>query len=52
MVVLDVPLPLLRGAAVTLHAHAARDEGHITQLVAVLDPRSGEVTKVCESTSN
>ncbi|KXZ49597.1 hypothetical protein GPECTOR_20g453 [Gonium pectorale] len=46
VVMLDVSVPLLRGQAVTLHAHVAREEGHITALSAVLDPRSGEVTKV------
>ncbi|KAG2439867.1 hypothetical protein HYH02_010497 [Chlamydomonas schloesseri] len=45
IVVLDVPVPLLRGQAVTLHAHVAREEGHISALVALLDPRSGEVLK-------
>ncbi|KXZ51213.1 hypothetical protein GPECTOR_13g700 [Gonium pectorale] len=45
IVVLDVSVPLLRGQAVTLHAHVAREEGHITALSAVLDARSGEVTK-------
>ncbi|EFJ41150.1 elongation factor-like protein, partial [Volvox carteri f. nagariensis] len=45
VVVLDTPVPLLRGHVVTLHAHAAREEGHITALTATLDPRTGEVVK-------
>lgn len=43
----DVAVPLLRGAAVTLHAHAAREAGTVTQLVATLNPKTGEVLKVC-----
>ena len=46
LVVLDVPVPLLRGQAVTLHAHVAREEGHLSALVALLDPRTGEEVKV------
>ncbi|PNW73613.1 hypothetical protein CHLRE_13g565750v5 [Chlamydomonas reinhardtii] len=45
LVVLDVPVPLLRGQAVTLHAHVAREEGHLSALVALLDPRTGEEVK-------
>ncbi|GIM12701.1 hypothetical protein Vretimale_15995, partial [Volvox reticuliferus] len=45
VVVLDVPVPLLRGHVVTLHAHVAREEGHITALLATLDPRTGDVIK-------
>ncbi|GIL62839.1 hypothetical protein Vafri_17011 [Volvox africanus] len=45
VVVLDVPVPLLRGHVVTLHAHVAREEGHITALLATLDPRTGDVVK-------
>ncbi|KAG2498490.1 hypothetical protein HYH03_003742 [Edaphochlamys debaryana] len=45
IVVLDVPVPLLKGTPVTLHAHVAREEGHITALTATLDPRTGEVVK-------
>jgi hypothetical protein len=46
VVVLEVAAPLLRGAAVSLHAHAAREEGVVAELLALLDPRTGEVTKV------
>ena len=34
-----------RGQAVTLHAHAAQESGHITDLLSVLDATTGEVQK-------
>ena len=30
---------------VTLHAHAARETGHISQLLAVVNPKTGEQAK-------
>lgn len=42
VVVLDVPVPLLHGAAVTLHAHTARESGNVTALAALLDAKTGE----------
>jgi len=30
---------------VTLHAHAAREEGHISALVCTLNPKTGETIK-------
>ena len=37
--------PPHRGQAVTLHAHAARESGHVSALCAVLDPKTGEVQR-------
>lgn len=45
VVVLDVQIPILKGQQVTLHAHAARDSGHVSRLIALLDSKSGEVVK-------
>ena len=47
LVVLDVPVPLLQGHLVTLHAHAAREEGRISALVASLDPKVRRVAWGC-----
>ena len=46
MVVLDPPVPITPGAAVELHTHTAREEGHIVRLLSTLDSKTGEVTKV------
>ena len=46
VVVLDVVIPVLQGQQVTVHAHAARDSGYISKLVALLDGKTGKVTKV------
>jgi elongation factor 1 alpha-like protein len=35
-------VPLLKGQAVTLHAHCAREAGHISALVALLNAKTGE----------
>lgn len=45
VVVLDVAIPILKGQAVVVHAHTARQSGHISGLLSVLDPKSGEVAK-------
>ncbi|KAG7670734.1 hypothetical protein Ndes2437A_g04358 [Nannochloris sp. 'desiccata'] len=45
VVVLDVQIPILKGQQVTLHAHAARDSGHVSRLIALLDSKTGEVVK-------
>jgi len=45
VVVLEVAVPILKGQSVTLHAHVAREVGHINALIGLLSPRSGEVTK-------
>jgi len=45
VVVLDIPVPLLKGAACALHAHVSSCEARIETLTALLDPRTGEVTK-------
>jgi len=45
IVVLDVSIPILKGQQVTLHAHAARGSGHVSRLIAILDGKSGDVTK-------
>ena len=34
-----------RPTQVTLHAHAAREEGHVSALVCTLNPKTGEVAK-------
>lgn len=41
----DLKQPLLRGAAVTLHAHTAREAARVTALVALLDRATGAVTR-------
>jgi elongation factor 1 alpha-like protein len=46
IVVLDVAIPILKGQQVTLHAHAARESGHVSGLISLLDPKSGEVAKL------
>lgn len=43
--VLNARVPLLRGAAVVLHAHAAKEAAHVTNLIATLDGKTGEVAK-------
>ena len=45
IVVLDVQIPILKGQQVTLHAHAVRDSGHVSRLIALLDSETGEVIK-------
>jgi elongation factor 1 alpha-like protein len=45
VVVLDVAIPVLRGQQVTLHAHAAREAGHVSALLELLDARTGEVVR-------
>jgi elongation factor 1 alpha-like protein len=45
IVVLDVQIPILKGQQVTLHAHAARDSGHVSRLISLLDSKTGEVVK-------
>lgn len=45
VLVLDVGMPLLKGHAVTIHTHSAREAGVISQLVALCDSKTGAVTK-------
>jgi elongation factor 1 alpha-like protein len=45
VLVLDVGLPLLKGHAVTIHTHSAREAGVISHLVALCDGKTGAVTK-------
>lgn len=45
VLVLDISIPILKGHAVTVHAHAAREAGTISGLVAVLDSKTGQQTK-------
>lgn len=45
VLVLDVGLPLLKGHAVTIHAHTAREAGVISHLMALCDAKTGEPTK-------
>jgi elongation factor 1 alpha-like protein len=45
VLVLEVPIPILKGHSVTLHAHTAREEAVVSSLVALVDPKTGAVTK-------
>jgi elongation factor 1 alpha-like protein len=45
VLVLDVGLPLLKGHAVTIHAHTAREAGVISHLAVLCDAKTGAVTK-------
>eukprot|EP00983_Pelagomonas_calceolata_P079569 1154747-Pelagomonas_calceolata.AAC.1 len=45
VVVLEVAVPVLKGQSATVHAHVAREVGHISSLIALLSPKTGEVTK-------
>lgn len=45
IMVLDVVIPLLHGQNVTLHAHAASCTGTISRLIALVNPKSGEITR-------
>ncbi|EIE22483.1 hypothetical protein COCSUDRAFT_47906 [Coccomyxa subellipsoidea C-169] len=45
IVVLDLPLPILKGRQVSVHVHTAQESGQISRLVSVLNPKTGEVTK-------
>ena len=45
VVALEAPVPILRGQAVVVHAHTAREAGNVTALVALLDGKSGDVAK-------
>jgi elongation factor 1 alpha-like protein len=45
VVVLDAPVPLLRGQAVTLHSHAAHQSGRVSALLSLLDASTGEVKR-------
>lgn len=45
LVVLDVAVPILKGQNVTIHAHTAREAGHVSALLSVLDAKTGEVVK-------
>lgn len=45
VLVLDVGMPFLKGHAVTVHTHSAREAGVISHLVALCDGKTGAVTK-------
>jgi elongation factor 1 alpha-like protein len=45
VLVLDVGMPLLKGHALTIHTHSAREAGVISHLVALCDGKTGAVTK-------
>ncbi|KAF5841984.1 translation elongation factor EF1A/initiation factor IF2gamma [Dunaliella salina] len=45
VVVLEVAVPVLKGQSATVHAHVAREVGHISSLIALMSPKTGEVTK-------
>lgn len=45
IVVLDVPTPVLAGQQVTLHAHAAREEGSVSKLIGLVVSKTGEQSK-------
>lgn len=45
VLVLDVGMPLLKGHAVTIHTHSAREAGVISSMVALCDGKTGAVTK-------
>lgn len=46
VVVLDVAIPVLRGQQATIHAHTARETGHISGLVSLLNAKTGEVQRL------
>eukprot|EP00775_Hariotina_reticulata_P011038 gene11038-11193_t len=41
VLVLQVPLPILKGQAVTVHAHTAREAGVVSALLGLCDSRTG-----------
>ncbi|BDA43503.1 HBS1-like protein [Coccomyxa sp. Obi] len=45
IVVLDLPMPILKGRQVSIHVHTAQESGQISRLISVLNPKTGEVTK-------
>ncbi len=45
VLVLDVPVPLLAGRSVTVHAHVAREAGVVAALVSSVSSKTGEVLK-------
>jgi elongation factor 1 alpha-like protein len=45
VVVLPAPIPLLQGCQVTIHAHTAKESGHVSKLVALLDSKTGQVIR-------
>lgn len=42
VLVLQVPLPILKGHAVTIHAHTAREAGVISALLGLCDSKTGQ----------
>lgn len=46
VVVLEVPIPVLRGQQVTIHSHAARSDGTISKLVSLLDSKTGDTIRL------
>lgn len=45
VVVLEVQIPVLKGQQVTIHAHTARESGHVSALVSLLNSKTGEVQR-------
>jgi elongation factor 1 alpha-like protein len=45
VVILEVPIPVLQGQQVTIHVHAARENGTVTRLLSLLDAKTGEVSR-------
>lgn len=45
LLTLNIVMPLLRGASLVLHAHSAKQPVRISELVSLLDPKSGQVAK-------
>ncbi|CAM6125926.1 unnamed protein product [Calypogeia fissa] len=45
VLVLGISIPILRGGQAVLHAHHARESVRIADLVAILDSKTGSVTK-------
>lgn len=45
VVTLDITVPVLKGAACSLHAHVLREAGVVSGLLSLLDGKSGEVLR-------
>ncbi|GMH43071.1 hypothetical protein BSKO_10993 [Bryopsis sp. KO-2023] len=44
-IILEPPVPIVPGQPVALHAHTVREEGNISRLISILNPKTGEVLK-------
>lgn len=45
LLTLNIVMPLLRGTSLVLHAHSAKQPVRISELVSLLDPKSGQVAR-------